>query len=85
MEAGGDDGGVVAEEGVARSKVFRQVAEVPVGDGAQVAVHDEQARLVAALRRLLGDQALRQRVVEEVGGEGHDAKAVQPLMVANRH
>lgn len=40
---------------------------MPVRERAGPAVHDEEARLIAALRRLLGDQSFRQGIVEEVG------------------
>jgi hypothetical protein len=43
VQTGRDDRGVVAEEGVAGAEVFRQVAEMAVGDGAGLPVHDEQA------------------------------------------
>ena len=68
VEAGGDDGGVVAEKRVARAQVGGQVAEMPVFQPARLPVHDQQARRIAPLRRLLGDEPLRQRVVEKIGG-----------------
>ena len=67
MQPGGNDGGVVAEEGVAGAEVFRQIAKMPVGDGAGLAVHDEQARFIATVGGPLGNEPLGQRVVEEVG------------------
>jgi hypothetical protein len=75
VEAGGDDGGVVAEEGVAGLEVFRQVAEVAVLQAARLPADDEQARLIPSLRRHLSNQTLGEVVVEEIGGKGHGGKA----------
>ncbi len=70
MEAGGDDGGVVAEETVAGPKVFGQIVEMPVLDPVFGPVHDEQARGIAPVGRLLRDEPVRQRVIEEIGLQG---------------
>ena len=69
VEAGGDDSGVIAKEGVPGTQVLGQIAEMAMGEGAGFPVDDEQARFVSSLGRLLGDQPFRQRVVEEIGGQ----------------
>lgn len=67
MEAGGDDGGVVAEKRVAGPQILSEIAEMPVLEAASGAVHDKQSRGVALPRGRLGDQARGERIVEEVG------------------
>ena len=68
-EAGGEDGGVVAKKGVARAQVVADVGENAVLKAPGVAVNDEQPRGVAARGGSLGDEALGQGVVEEIGGK----------------
>ena len=67
MQAGGDDGGVVAEKGVSGAQVVRQVPEMPVFKAVLRPVHDEQPGGIAAVGRLLRDEPVRQRVIEEIG------------------
>jgi hypothetical protein len=43
---------------------------MPVFDPMLLAMHHEQARSVAPVGRLLRDQPVRQRVVEEIGLQG---------------
>ena len=49
-----------------------QCARREVGDGVRAAVDHEQARLIAAARRCLGDQTVGQFVVEKVGFQRHE-------------
>ena len=69
MQARGNHCGVVAEERVAGLQIIRQIAEGAMRHRVRLAVHDQQPRLVAPLRRLLGDEPFRQRVVEKIGGQ----------------
>ena len=69
VEAGGEDGGGVAEERIAGSEEARQISEGVMGERTGGAVDDEQARLVAARGGSLGDEARGEVVVEEIGGE----------------
>ena len=62
-EARGDDARVVDDRQVPR-ELLGQLGERPLPDVAGAAVVDEQPRRVAPLRRPLGDQLGRQRVVE---------------------
>ena len=66
VQAGGNDGGVVAEKGVAGAHVVAQVAEMPVFQAVFPAVHDQQPGRIAPVRRTLGNQAFRERVVKKV-------------------
>ena len=70
MQAGGDDGGIVAEQAVAGLQVVGQISEMPVLDPVLLAVHDEQARGIPPVGRLLRDEPVRQRVIEEIGLQG---------------
>lgn len=67
VEAGGDDGSIVAEEGVGGLQVVAQVAELAVFDPVGVAVDDEQTGVIAPAGGGLGDEPVGQGVVEEVG------------------
>ncbi len=62
-ESRGDDARVVDDRQVAR-ELLAELGERPLPDVAGAAVVDEQPRRVAPLRRPLGDQLGRQRVVE---------------------
>jgi len=66
-EAGGDDVGVVAEEGEAAADEIGKVGEDVVRDSVAGAVDDEQTRLIAASGGRLGDQLGGQFVIEERG------------------
>ncbi len=78
-QARGQHGGGVAEQRVAGPQVFAEIGEHAVLDAAGGAMHDEQARGVAARGGRLGDEPLGQRVVEEVGGKrGHGRRKTQP-------
>ena len=63
--------GIIAHKKVAGEQQVRQVGKDMVRHRVRQAVDDEQARLVAAGRGGLRDQALRQRIIEEFGAEAH--------------
>jgi len=71
VKAGGENGGVVAEKGVAGAEELRKVGEGVVRDGAGGAVDDHQARGVATRGGSLRDEVRRQGVIEEIGRERH--------------
>src|ERR1035438_1943252 len=60
---------VVAQERVPRAQESGKLAEHPVRDRVGLAVDDEEARAVPALRRILRDQLGWEPVVESVGGD----------------
>ena len=62
-EAGRDDAGVVDDDELT-GQLAGQVGEDAMPDLSRLAAVDKQARLVAVLRRVLGDQLGRQLVVE---------------------
>jgi len=67
MQAGRDDGGIVAEEAVARAQKLRQVAKMAVLHGMGGPVHHQEPGLIAPPGRLLRNQPLGQGIVEERG------------------
>jgi hypothetical protein len=69
VETRGEDGGVVAEEGVAGAQKTRELRKGMVRQCVSGAVDHEEARFVAAAGRRLSDEVRGKRVVEEVGGE----------------
>jgi hypothetical protein len=71
VEAGGEDGGVVAKQGVARLEKLWEVGEDVVGYGARDAVHDHETGGITARGRGLRDEERRQVIVEEISGERH--------------
>ena len=66
MEAGGDDGRIIAKKGVARPQVFRQIAKMPVFDPSLGPMHHEQPRFIAPDGRALGNKGFRQRIIKNV-------------------
>lgn len=71
-EAGGENGGVVPEKGVAAAQKLRQIGEGVVGERAAGAIDDKEPGLIAARSGSLRDQARGKRIVEEIGRERHE-------------
>ena len=67
VETGGENGGVVAKEGVAGAEESWEVGERVVGDGARGAINDHETRTVATRGGGLRDEMRRQGVIEEIG------------------
>jgi len=63
-QAGVDHAGVVGHQQIAGAQERRQLVEAMVGVAARRAVAHQQARGVARLGRLLGDQRRRQLVIQ---------------------
>ena len=64
IESGRYDAGLVEDEKVVWAQVVRKVLETTMFDQARSAMEDEESRTVTRLDRLLGDEALREIVVE---------------------
>jgi hypothetical protein len=79
-EARGNDLGVVEDEEVAEIEIVGDVAELPVRQRAGGAIEDEESRLIAPRRGVLGDQLGREIIVEvgEKQGGGSGAKYEVP-------
>lgn len=69
-EAGGDDSGVVENEGVAGSDVGQEIGQAAVFPAGFAAVEDKEARGVARGGGLLGDQFRREQVIKVGGAQG---------------
>ena len=70
-EAGGEDGGVVAEKCVGGAEELWKGGKSGVREGVGSAVNNEQARGIAPRRGRLRDEAWRKLVVEKAGGKRH--------------
>jgi hypothetical protein len=63
-EAGREDARIVYDQQVARLQEFRQPLEYRIGQPARSAINDQQPRLIALRRGLLGYQVLGKLIVE---------------------
>ena len=70
-EAGGEDAGVVANQGVSGAEELGEVGENVVRERVPGTIHHEQPRLVAPRGRGLRDEVWRERIVKEFGGKRH--------------
>ncbi len=65
-EPGRDDLGVIADEKVAGAQQIGQISDMPIGKSAAALRDVQQARRLARLARMIGDQLARQRKIEIV-------------------
>src|SRR5262249_20355225 len=80
-EPGRHNARIVEDKQVARSEQLGQIAEGAVLQRLLGAADDQQARGIASRGRLLSDEMLRQRVVEEVRTHEHTSSHEAPARV----
>ena len=79
-----EDTAVVEDEHVAGAEVARQIVETAVGDAAVQPREHHETRVVPGLDRGLGDQTLRQVVVEVAGLQSAGWSLVRVLCAASQ-
>ena len=82
MKAGGEDGGIVAEEGITRPQKARQICKYMMGYRAGCTIDHEQSRAVTPPGGRLRDEMRRQRIVKKFGGKWYHNQASRDLRLA---